>query len=167
MFMVRVTYPSMDEETRIVDMTTRPVEQTFQEVLDGSQILDIQDVVRRVPISEHVLDYVLRLVRATRPDTDEAVDVVRDHVTWGAGPRASQFLVLGSKARALLHGRLYVSTEDVKTVALPVLRHRIITNYGAQAEGWTTDRIILELLERIPAPESETLRGEHVDVLGS
>jgi MoxR-like ATPase len=93
---------------------------------------------------------------------------VKDRVAWGAGPRASQYLVLAAKARALLNGRLYVATEDVKAMALPVLRHRIITTYGAEAEGWNTDRIIRELLDRIPAAESETLRDERLpNVLGS
>ena len=141
-------------------MTTRPMETDYADVLSGGEILEIQDVVRRVPISEHVVRYVLRLVRATRVTTDEALETVRDRVAWGAGPRASQFLVLASKARALLHGRLYVATEDVKAVAHPVLRHRIITTYGAEAEGWTTDRLIDDLLERTPVGESETLRDE-------
>ncbi len=160
MFMVHVDYPTMDQEERIVEMTTRPMETDYAEVLTGREILEIQDVVRRVPISEHVVRYVLRLVRATRVTTDEALDTVRERVAWGAGPRASQFLVLASKARALLHGRMYVATEDVKAIAHPVLRHRIITTYGAEAEGWTTDRLIDDLLERTPVGESETLRDE-------
>ena len=160
MFMVNVTYPTMDQEEQIVAMTTRPMETDYAEVLSGQEILEIQDVVRRVPVSEHVVRYVLRLVRATRVTTDEALETVRERVAWGAGPRASQFLVLASKARALLHGRMYVATEDVKAVAQPVLRHRIITTYGAEAEGWTTDRLIDDLLERTPVGESETLRDE-------
>jgi len=160
MFMVKVTYPTVEQEEQIVEMTTRPMETDYQQVLTGEEILDIQEVVRRVPISEHVVRYVLRLVRATRVTTDEALDTVRERVAWGAGPRASQFLVLASKARALLHGRMYVATEDVKAVAHPVLRHRIITTYGAEAEGWTTDRLIDDLLARTPVGESETLRDE-------
>jgi MoxR-like ATPase len=168
MFMVKVDYPSMDEEVDIVEMTTRPMKVEYKEVLTGSEILEIQDVVRRVPISEHVVRYVLRLVRATRVTTGEALDVVKERVAWGAGPRASQYLVLASKARALLHGRLYVSTEDVQAVARPVLRHRILTTYGAEAEGWDTDRLIGELLNRIPATESEALSDERLpNVLGS
>jgi MoxR-like ATPase len=160
MFMVRVTYPTMEQEEQIVAMTTRPMETDYVDVLSGDEILEIQDVVRRVPISEHVVRYVLRLVRATRVTTDEALETVRDRVAWGAGPRASQFLVLASKARALLHGRMHVAIEDVKAIAHPVLRHRIITTYGAEAEGWTTDRLIDDLLERTPVGESETLRDE-------
>ena len=162
MFMVKVDYPTMEQEVRIVDMTTRPVDVEYAEVLTGQEILEIQDVVRRVPISDHVVRYVLRLVRATRVTTDEAAPTVRERVAWGAGPRASQFLVLASKARALLHGRLYVATEDVKAIAQPVLRHRIITTYGAEAEGWTTDRLVDDLLERTPVGESETLSGEQL-----
>jgi MoxR-like ATPase len=160
MFNVKVEYPTMDQEVDIVDMTTRPVQFEYRQVLTGPDILAIQDVVRRVPVSEHVIRYVLRLVRATRVSTDEALDVIRDRLAWGAGPRASQYLVLAAKARALLHGRLYAATEDVKAMALPVLRHRIITTYGAEAEGWDTDRIIRELLDRTPVAESEALRGE-------
>ena len=162
MFMVQVQYPTLDQEVEIVETTTKPMQVDYQEVLTGPEILEIQDVVRRVPISEHVVRYVLKLVRATRVSTDEVVDTVRERVAWGAGPRASQFLVLASKARALLHGRLYVATEDVKAIAHPVLRHRIITTYGAEAEGWTTDRIIDDLLERTPVGDSETLRDEQV-----
>ncbi len=168
MFMVKVDYPSEEEEARIVETTTRPMEIEYSRVLDGQEILDIQDVVRRVPISEHVVRYVLRLVRATRVGTEDATDLVRDRVAWGAGPRASQFLVLAAKARALLHGRLYVATEDVKAIAHPVLRHRMITTYGAEAEGWTTDRIVDHLLEQTPTAESEALRDEQLpNVLGS
>jgi MoxR-like ATPase len=162
MFMVKVKYPTLEQEVQIVERTTRPVDISYSEVLNGPEILEIQDVVRRVPISDHVVRYVLRLVRATRVSTDEAYDSVRERVAWGAGPRASQFLVLASKARALLHGRLYVAAEDVKAIAHPVLRHRIITTYGAEAEGWTTDRLIDDLLERTPVSESETLRGEQL-----
>ncbi len=168
MFMVKVDYPDLEEEVRIVETTTRPMETHFTEVLTGPEILAIQDVVRRVPIPEHVVRYVLRLVRATRVGTPDAQEVVRERVAWGAGPRASQFLVLASKARALLQGRLFVSTEDVKAVARPVLRHRIITTYGAEAEGWTTDRLIDELLASTASSESEALRDERLpNVLGS
>ena len=107
-------------------------------------------------------------MRATRVSDPSAPELVRTRVAWGAGPRASQFMILGAKARALLHGRLYVSTEDVQAVALPVLRHRVLTTYGAEAEGYTSDRLIAELMESIPAAESETLRDERLpNVLGS
>ena len=168
MFLVRVDYPSLEEELKIVEMTTKPMTVELDEVLTGEDILEIQNIVRRVPISEHVVRYVLNLVRATRVDDPSAPELVRQRVAWGAGPRASQFMILGAKARALLHGRLYVSTEDVEAVALPVLRHRVLTTYGAEAEGYTSDRLIAELMESIPAAESETLRDERLpNVLGS
>jgi MoxR-like ATPase len=168
MFMVRVDYPSEEEEMRIVEMTTRPQTVELHQVLTGSEILELQEVVRRVPVPEHVLRYVLRLVRATRAQTPEAAEFVRERVAWGAGPRASQYLVLAAKARALLRGRLYVATEDVRAVAHPVLRHRIVTTYGAEAEGYTADRLIDELLKTVPSTGSEALRDERLpSVLGS
>jgi MoxR-like ATPase len=168
MFLVRVHYPTEEEELDIVDRTTRPAAPDVAAVLSGSEILELQEAVRRVPVPDHALRYVLRLVRATRPGTDEAPDFVRDRVAWGAGPRASQYLVLAAKARALLRGRLYVSTEDVRAVAHPVLRHRVLTTYGAEAEGYTSDRLIDELLKTVPAAESEALRDERLpQVLGS
>jgi MoxR-like ATPase len=168
MFLVKVEYPSMDEELAIVNMTTRPMETELEQVLTGEDILEIQDVVRRVPISEHVVKYVLQLVRATRVSDPSVPDLVKQRVAWGAGPRASQFMILGAKARALLRGRLYVSIEDVQAVALPVLRHRVLTTYGAEAEGYSSDRLVTELMQTIPATESETLSDERLpNVLGS
>jgi len=168
MFLVHVEYPSLEEELRIVDMTTKPMQAKLEHVLTGKDILEIQDVVRRVPISEHIVRYVLRLVRATRVSDESAPELVRQRVAWGAGPRAGQFMILGAKARALLHGRLHVALEDVQAVALPVLRHRVLTTYAAEAEGYTSDRLIAELMESIPAGESETLRDERLpNVLGS
>jgi MoxR-like ATPase len=165
MFMVRVDYPSAQEEMQIVEMTTKPQRLDVAPALSGAEILDLQEVVRRVPVPEHVLQYVLRIVRATRVGTPEAPAFVRDRVAWGAGPRASQYLVLGAKARALLQGRLYVAAEDVRAVAHPVLRHRIITTYGAEAEGYTSDRLIDELLKSIPATGSEAARDERLQAV--
>jgi MoxR-like ATPase len=172
MFMVRVDYPSAAEELDIVEMTTKPMAVQMEQILSGPEIMDLQEVVRRVPVPDHVLQYVLRLVRATRVGTADAAEFVKDRVAWGAGPRASQYLVLAAKARALLHGRLYVATEDVKAVAHPVLRHRIITTYGAEAEGYTSDRLIDDLLRSTPtssaSPAGEALRDQRsASVLGS
>jgi MoxR-like ATPase len=168
MFLVQVEYPSMAEELQIVEMTTKPMNIEHTEVLSGPQILEIQEVVRKVPIAEHFVRYVLRLVRATRPNEPDAPEHVRKRVAWGAGPRASQFMILGAKARALLHGRVHVTTEDVQKVAYPVLRHRVIMNYAAEAEGFTSDKLVAELLASTPAGESETLRDERLpNVLGS
>src|SRR5690606_32266956 len=122
-------------------------------VLKAEEILRLQEIVRRVPISDHVTRYAMRLTRATRLRTNEAPDFVKEWLSWGAGPRACQYLILGGKARALLHGRHYVSTEDIDKVAHPVLRHRLITNFNAEAEGITTDKIIDRLLEYVGAGE--------------
>jgi MoxR-like ATPase len=162
MFLVKVDYPTLEEEVRIVEMTTKPMKDEVSQVLTGQEILEIQDVVRRVPVSDHVVRYVLKLVRATRVSTPEAPAIVKERVAWGAGPRASQYLVLAAKARALLMGRLHVAIEDVRAVAHPILRHRIITTYGAEAEGITTDRLVDELLKNLPAADSEILRDERL-----
>jgi MoxR-like ATPase len=111
----------------------------------------LQEIVRRVPIADHVTRYAMRLTRATRHRTPEAPDFIKEWLQWGAGPRACQYLILGGKARALLHGRHHVSTEDIAAVAKPVLRHRLITNFNAEAEGITTDKIIERLLEHVGA----------------
>ena len=162
MFLVQVAYPSLEEEQRIVDMTTRPLDTSVEGVLSGEDIQAIQHAVREVPIADHVVQYVLRLVRSTRVSEPDAPEIVKQRVAWGAGPRASQYMILAAKARALLQGRAHVATEDVRAVAKPVLRHRVLLNYGAQAEGWTSDRLIDELMAAIPANESEALRDDRL-----
>jgi MoxR-like ATPase len=157
MFMVKVEYPSLEEEHEILRRTTEDREPELSAVLSGAEILKLQQIVRRVPIADHVLEHALALTRATRITTDAAARWARDWLAWGAGPRASQSLVLGAKARALLHGRFYVSAEDVRAVAHPVLRHRIITSFTAEAEGITTDRVIDRLLEEIQPNVSKAL----------
>jgi len=152
MFMIVVGYPTEAEELAIMKATTGGQHVELRQTLTGEDIMALQDIVRRIPVGDHVFRYAAAIVRATRPEEPEAPDFVRECVSWGAGPRASQYLILGAKARAALHGRNYASTEDVASVATTVLRHRIVTNFNAEAEGITTDKIVQRLLERIPKP---------------
>ena len=165
MFNVKVEYPSRDEELDIMKLTTSTVVPELKDVLGKEEILQLQETVRRVPIADPVLQYAVRLVRATRLDSDEAPAFVKESLAWGAGPRATQNLILGGKARALLQGRFYVASEDIRAVAHPVLRHRLITNYSAEAEGITTDRLIDRLLETVRAEGEDG--GKLPEVLGS
>jgi MoxR-like ATPase len=154
MFMVNIGYPSLQEERDIIKATTKDTAKEPRPVLRGSDVLAIQSIVRRVPVSDHVVNYAIDLVRATRPDEPDAPDFIKDWLTWGAGPRAAQYLVLGAKARAIMNGRYNVSCKDVAAHAAPVLRHRIFTNFNADAEGITTDHVVEKLLEHIPEPSS-------------
>ena len=149
MFNVQVDYPKQDEEERIVASTTSAYTPAIERVLSGADILALQQLVRRVPVTDHVVRYAVRLARATR-GREDAPAFVKQWVSWGAGPRASQFLVLGAKTRAVLRGRFAPGIEDVQAVALSVLRHRIVTNFTAEAEGIRPDRIIADLLQQIP-----------------
>jgi MoxR-like ATPase len=153
MFKILVRYPKWDEELEVIRRTTSDTSQETQAVLDGQTILRLQRLVRRIPAADHVLAYAMRLVRATRVTEEGAADFVREYVSWGAGPRACQYLVLGGKTRAALHGRFHVTTDDVAAVAPPVLRHRLVTNFSADAAGVTTDKLVAQLLEKIPAKE--------------
>ena len=155
MFNVMVDYPSEEEEFQIVRRTTADVTNKVMPTLSAEEIVSLGDIVRRVPVADHITRYALKFTRLTRVDRGEVPDFVRDYVSWGAGPRASQYLVLGAKARAVLHGRHFVSCEDIRAVAAPVLRHRIITNFNAEAEGIKPDDIITRLTELIPADERE------------
>ncbi|MCU0727444.1 MAG: MoxR family ATPase [Planctomycetes bacterium] len=157
MFNIFVDYPEEKEELDIVRLTTATYQAELGKVLTGEDIIALQETVRRVPVADHVIEYVLKLTRMTRVTKPEAPDFVKNWVSWGAGPRASQYLILGGKARALLKGRLHVSVEDIRAVAHPVLRHRIITNFSAQGEGVTPDRVVDMLLEKAPAHASPTL----------
>jgi len=150
MYNVRVDYPKREEEERIVAATTSAYEAKIDRVLSAQDILDLQMLVRRVPVAEHVVRYAVRLARATR-GREDAPDFVRQWVSWGAGPRASQFLVLGAKTRAVLMGRYAPGIEDVKAVAPAVLRHRIVSNFTAEAEGIKPERIIEDLLGAVPS----------------
>src|SRR3954467_4056651 len=146
MFMIAVDYPSSQEEIQIMKMATGVQQGKPQAVLTEQDIVGLQQVVRRMPVAEHVYAYAEKLVRVTRPKTDEAIDFCRKWLAWGAGPRASLNLILGAKARAMLNGQYHVSTEDVAAVALPVFRHRIIPNFAAQSEGVTADDITRRIL---------------------
>ncbi|MEQ8788348.1 MAG: MoxR family ATPase [Pirellulaceae bacterium] len=160
MFHVLVDYPDEDDELEIVRRTTADIEATITPLLDAEQITSLIQIVRKVPVADHVARYALKLARLTRSQRDEAPDFVKSYVMWGAGPRASQYLVLGAKARAVLRGRYCVSHEDIQAVALPVLRHRIKTNFNADAEGVTSDDIVRRLMQLIPVvaeDESGTL----------
>jgi MoxR-like ATPase len=154
MFNVPVNYPSQSEEERIVRETTGAVEPQLERVLGGADILALQGLVRRVPVADHVVRYAVSLARATRPGEEGVPDFIRNWVTWGAGPRASQFLVLGAKTRAVLHGRYAPGIEDVRAVAPMVLRHRLVTNFNAEAEGVKIDRVVADLLQAVPADAS-------------
>jgi MoxR-like ATPase len=150
MYNVRVDYPSQAEEEQIVSSTTSSYVPKLERVLDGQAIIDLQQLVRRVPVTEHVVRYAVRLARATRGG-DDAPAFVRQWVSWGAGPRASQYLVLGAKTRAVLHGRFAPGIEDVRAVAPSVLRHRVVTNFTAEAEGVKPDRIVADLVAGVSA----------------
>ena len=153
MFMILVDYPSSAEEIQIMKMATGVVGEKPSAVLTEQAILNLQQVVRRMPVAEHVYAYGEKLVRVTRPKTAEALDFCKKWLTWGAGPRAGLNLILAAKARAMLHGQFYVSCDDVAAVAPPIFRHRIIPNFSAQSEGVTSDDITRKILEAVPKDE--------------
>jgi len=168
MFNTYVDYPAEEEEFDIVRRTTADVEPTVTPTLSGEQILALQRIVRRVPAADHVIRYALQLARLTRPDKGQAPEFVRAYVSWGAGPRASQYLTLGAKARAVLHGRFYASCDDIRAVAHPVLRHRIITNFNAEAEGVKPDDVIRRLIDTVAVEEDRSAkRGRFPEVFRS
>ncbi|MEI6713553.1 MAG: MoxR family ATPase [Verrucomicrobiota bacterium] len=150
LFHLIVDYPDRDEEREVITRTTSPSTTEIQPVVTGQQILECQKTARRVPVPDHVMDFVLDLVRGTRPDDKNAKPFVKDLIAWGAGPRACQCLVLAGKVRALLHGRFHVSIQDIEALALPVLRHRIVPTFHAESEGITPDAILKQLLEAVP-----------------
>src|SRR5256884_2862773 len=175
MFNVFVNYPAEEEEFKIVEQTTTTHVPQIERVLSATDILEMQDIVRKVPVAPYVIRYAMKFTRLTRKgsrvgvgaNTQKKVDAdipdfVRDYVTWGAGPRASQFLILAAKARPVLHGRYYVSSEDVRSVAAPVLRHRIITNFNAEADGIRPDEIVRRLTELIPRDPAEKAEARAV-----
>jgi MoxR-like ATPase len=163
MFKVFVRYPSYEEELVIAEQTTTHMHHRVEPVLGAEQIIRLQDLVRRIPAAPNVIKYALEITRKTRPEEDGAPEFIKRMVTWGAGPRAVQFMVLGAKARAALQGRHCASTDDVKAIAHPVLRHRIVTNFSAEADGYTPDRIIKELLAATPANPSAITSDERLN----
>jgi MoxR-like ATPase len=158
MFKVDVTYPSFAEELEIARRTTGLPMEDLKPVLSGAEILQLQHLVRRVPISDHAIHYGLALVRQTRVGQAGTPEYVQNWLDWGAGPRAVQFMILGAKARALLHGRTHVQTEDLAALALPVLRHRVLTNFTAVSEGVTSDKVVQRIVEDTPQKESDLTR---------
>jgi MoxR-like ATPase len=152
MFNIWVDYPEEEEEERIVSSTTSGTPPEPQCILRKDEVLLLQDVVRKIPVSRHVVKYAIRLVRASRPVYADSPQVTRTYVSTGAGPRAGQYLILAAKARAVLEGRIHVSCADVREAAVPVLRHRILTNFAADSEGLTSMAIIARLLEQVPEP---------------
>lgn len=155
MFKVFVGYPNFEEERRIAKQTTGIHVEDIQPVLSGEEIMELQRIVRQVPITDHVVDYALALVRQTRIGEPGVPSFINEWLSWGAGPRAVQMLILGGKARALLQGRTHVSTEDIAELAMPVLRHRIVTNFAAQSEGITSDKVVERLVKETPSKEGE------------
>jgi MoxR-like ATPase len=154
-FLVNVDYPNRDEERLIVSRTTGTFVADIQPVLSGQQIMELQKVVRKVPVPDHVMDFVLDLVRNTRPDEKDVPPFVKELIDWGAGPRACQNLVLGGKVRAVLKGRFHVTIDDIEALALPVLRHRVVPTFNAEAEGITVDDIIRRILATVPRGEAK------------
>jgi len=146
MFNIWVDYPSYLEELAIVRSTTSDVQIKLNQIVSGEQIAEYQELIRRIPVADNVLEYAVKLVGKTRKDSDLAPQITKDFISWGAGPRASQYLIVGAKCHAALRGKFSPDIEDVKAVAAPILRHRIVRNYRAEAEGYTTDKIIEKLL---------------------
>lgn len=159
MFNIFVDYPDEDEELEIVKRTTTESATEIIRTLSGDEILALQTIVRRVPVADHVMRYALQFTRLTRREKADVPEFVQEYVSWGAGPRASQYLVLAAKARAVLHGRFFATADDVRAVALPVLRHRIMTNFNAEAEGIRSDDIVRRLIEIIPTEDDKVTAG--------
>lgn len=149
MFNIWIDYLSEDDEVAVVRQTTTTEPEPIEQILSGEDLLRFRDVVRKVPIAEDVVRYAVRLAAASRPGPKNSLDYINEWVTWGAGLRASQYMVLGAKARALLHGQSHVSFEDIRTLALPVLRHRVLINYRAEAEGITVGSLVERLLKSV------------------
>jgi len=158
MFKVFVNYPTFAEEKQIAIQTTSGKPKEITPVLGAAEVLQLQGLVREVPVSDHVVNYALALVRQTRLNQPETPKFITEWLSWGAGPRAVQVLLLGSKARALLQGRTHVTTDDVAALAAPVLRHRIVVNFAAESDGITTDKVVERMIQETPNKESDLSR---------
>jgi MoxR-like ATPase len=158
MFSILISYPKRQEEVEIVKATTRTQVAEPSPVLSGEEVMRLQEIVRRVPVSHHVALYATDLARMTRPRTEGVPDFVNEFLAWGAGPRAAQYLVLGAKARAVLDGRVNVTCEDVRAMAPPVMRHRVFTNFNADSQGITVEEVIQRLLRAVPEPGEKDYR---------
>lgn len=158
MFNIKVGYPTAEEEEQILASTTRNEKVEVRKILSSRAIVNLQKLVHSVAVSEHVIKYVSRLVRSTRPKDEAAPEFVRELVDWGAGPRAGQFLIQGGKALAAMEGKFSVGIAHVKKIAVPVLRHRVSTNFQAQAEGMTTEDVVQRLLAETPEPEPDKFK---------
>jgi len=155
MFNILIDYPEEKDEIEIVTRTTFDEPPAPKKVMDATTILELQKMLRKVPVSHHVITYATRLVRSTRPKSPDAPEFIRNWISWGCGPRAAQYLILGAKARAVLSGRVNVSSRDVRMAAPPVFRHRLITNFNADAEGVTVESIISKLVDTVPEPSEK------------
>jgi MoxR-like ATPase len=156
-FLVKVDYPEREHERQIIARTTGSFEAELKPVIDGAKVSELQKVIRKVPVPDHVMDFVLDLVRFTRPNNPDAPAFIKELVDWGAGPRACQNLVLAAKVRAVLRGRFHVTTDDITALALPVLRHRVVPTFNAEAEGIKIDDIIQRIIAAVPRGESKRM----------
>jgi len=155
MFNIKIDYPTLEEEERILSSTTRSEKVEVRKIMSGKVVANLQKLVGSVAVSQYIVQYAARLVRATRPKDSSAPPFIKELVDWGAGPRAGQYLIHGGKAVAAMDGRFSVSLEDIRSVAVPVLRHRISTNFQAQAEGMSNEKVIEKILETVPPPPIE------------
>jgi len=149
MFLINVDYPSQKEELRIARETTGVAKSALKHILHAQQVIDFQQLVRRMPVPDHIYEYAVKIVRKTRPDTPEAADWIGEYIAWGAGPRAVQYLILGAKARAALNGSYMARLEDIEAVARPVLTHRVLTNFAAESQGMTAAKVVDRLVEEM------------------
>ena len=152
MFTLHIDYPTREEEIVMIESTTAKLDYAIDPVLNGPEVLRLQAVVRNMPVSRHIVEYATELARVSRPTDEHALNFVKEYVSWGAGPRAPQCMILGVKARAVLDGRVNISCADVRAIAKPVMRHRIFTNFNADADGVSVDDVIDKLMEAVPEP---------------